>query len=140
MFRNRFPLICFHICSSDLFTVSPVSLHVNFELQQHHNQKKACFSTKFHNAAIMKELLQTKSQFSRNHLYHYIQHYNQSFIIKVWSNNVTPFSTNYKSISLTPQFNPNDPVKPHLNSTLPFIFHKFKQTVKKQSLYPHIQT
>ena len=37
LFRNLRPLMCFHICSSVLLMVSPVSLHINLELQQ--NQK-----------------------------------------------------------------------------------------------------
>lgn len=34
IFRKRRPVICFHICSSFLLTVRPVSLHINFELKQ----------------------------------------------------------------------------------------------------------
>lgn len=40
MLRKRFPLICFHMCSSDLLMVTEVSLHINFELQEHHPKKR----------------------------------------------------------------------------------------------------
>lgn len=64
--KNRFPLICFHICSSDLFIITPVNLQINLELRQTNEQFPYSFryqpNTKFYQNYIQKPRKKNNSQ------------------------------------------------------------------------------